>query len=510
MVATTKNDSVTPTANESKCWDLDCFRVLTPVEQTAIGSICLLAGPIALLENALVLGLIATSANLRRRPSYLFMGSLAMADIFASCFYTANFVDFHLFNHNDGQKAYLFKLGGVTMSFTGSVGSLLLTALDRFLCLHRASRYKVLLTQRRALLALLVLWSTTLLVSFLPLLGWNCKTRLSPPCSQLFPYISYGYLASWSSCILLVLGLILAAYALILLKAHRHQVFMSTLQGASGARQQDRMRMDLRLARTLSLILVIMVGCWLPVLCFMLADVSVVLSKAQKRAFAFCSTLCLVNSAVNPLLYALRCRALRVALLGRLGCLMGGQACCLRSAGTSPPDSEQSQAKDSREGVSPGSYDLTTLGVSQQEKTRGEPGGVSQQEKTREKPGGVSQQEKTREKPGGVSQQEKTRGEPGGVSQQEKTREKPGGVSQQEKTREKPGGVSQQEKTREKPGGVSQQEKTREKPGGVSQQEKTREKPGGVSQQEKTRGEPGGVSQQEKTRGEPDRKCGLI
>jgi len=198
--------------------------ILTPVEQTAIGSICLLTGPVILLENVLVLSIIASTAALRRRPSYLFMGSLALADVFASCFYTASFVEFHLFSRNDGPAAYLFKLGGVIMSFTGSVGSLLLTALDRFLCLHRASRYKVLLTRRRALLALLLLWTTIIFISFLPLMGWRCPTGLSPPCSRLFPYISRGYLAFWSSGILLVLVLILVAYALILWKAHRHQV----------------------------------------------------------------------------------------------------------------------------------------------------------------------------------------------------------------------------------------------------------------------------------------------
>ncbi|XP_047453846.1 cannabinoid receptor 2 [Mugil cephalus] len=296
------------------CKNLECYMVLTEVEKTAIGSICFLAGPFTLLENALVLGVIATTVTLRQRPSYLFIGSLALADVFASCFFTTSFLDFHLFHHSDGPTAYLFKLGGVTMAFTGSVGSLLLTALDRYLCIHQASSYKVLLTRRRAMLSLLILWSTTLFLSFLPLMGWRCPTGLTPPCSCLFPYISRAYLACWTSFILVLLALILAAYALILWKAHRHESSMTSFHGAAGT-GQARMRMDIRLARTFGLILLILVSCWLPALSFMLADVSVILTRAQQRAFAFCSTLCLLNSAINPLLYALRCRELRLAVL---------------------------------------------------------------------------------------------------------------------------------------------------------------------------------------------------
>ena len=306
--------SVCFSSGNVSCKELDCFMVLEDVEKTTIGAICFMAGPITLLENTLVLVVIATTASLRQRPSYLFIGSLALADVFASCFFTISFLDFHLFRQCDGPTAYLFKLGGVTMAFTSSVGSLLLTALDRYLCIQRASDYKVLLTRRRALLSMLILWSATILISFLPLMGWRCPTGVIPPCLRLFPYVDQRYLALWTSFILVLLALILGAYARILWTAHRHESSMTSIRGQAGT-VQNRMRMDIRLARTFGLILLILVGCWLPALSFMLADVSVFLTRSKQRAFAYCSTLCLVNSAVNPLMYALGCRELRVALL---------------------------------------------------------------------------------------------------------------------------------------------------------------------------------------------------
>uniref|UniRef100_A0AAY5KFE1 G-protein coupled receptors family 1 profile domain-containing protein n=1 Tax=Esox lucius TaxID=8010 RepID=A0AAY5KFE1_ESOLU len=320
------------------CVNLSCYMILNDTEMKAISFICFLAGPFTFLENILVLAVIASATNLRRRPSYLFIGSLALADIFASCFFTVSFLDFHLYKRIDSRKAYLFKLGGVTMAFTGSVGSLFLTALDRYLCIYRASRYKVMLTHRRALLALLVLWSATVLISFLPFLGWECFTWHSKPCLRLFPYIDPLYLGCWATFILILLLLIMSAYALILWRANRHEASMTGLQAAS-AGGQARMRMDIRLARTLGLILLILAGCWLPVLSFMLADVSVVLTRTQQRAFAFCSTLCLINSAVNPLLYALRCQELRTALMRLLEStckgLGGFQRCAERDPDTS-------------------------------------------------------------------------------------------------------------------------------------------------------------------------------
>lgn len=302
--------------------------VLNSTEKVAIGAICLVIGPFSLLVNVLVLAVIASSGNLRRHPSYQFMGSLTLADTIACCCFTINFLDFHLFKSDDSfqRTEYLLQLVGVTIAFMGSIGSLLLMAVDRYFSIYKPITYKEQLTRKRATVAIVTLWTVAALIAFLPLMGWSCQTCLS--CSNLFPFVDRSYLAFFASFVLVVLFLILVAYALILWWAHQHEANMNAEHPGLA-----RMRMDIHLAKTFSCIILILLVCWLPVLSFMMTDaVGADLSYSQKRAFAFCSTLCLLNSGINPLLYTLRCRELRVALKSLVNGLR-------RLMGCSPPAS---------------------------------------------------------------------------------------------------------------------------------------------------------------------------
>ncbi|XP_068080906.1 cannabinoid receptor 2-like [Danio rerio] len=307
------------------------YMVLSSSEKVAIGTICLLIAPLSLMVNALVLFVIVCSRNLRRQPSYLFMGSLALADTIACCCFTINFLNFHLFNEDFYfQRAeFLLKLGGVSTAFTGSVGSLLVMAVDRYHAIYKAGTYKVLLTVKKTLVCILALWIMAALISFLPLMGWSCED--SPSCSNLFPYVDRSYLAFFASLVLVVLFLILLAYGLIVWWAHKHEANMCAEHPGLA-----RIRVDVHLAKTFACIMLILLVCWLPVLSFMMTDVvTTELSKPQKRAFAFCSVLCLLNSGINPLLYSLRCRELRAALKSLLNVLGKCMGCRLPRPGCS-------------------------------------------------------------------------------------------------------------------------------------------------------------------------------
>ncbi|XP_067867015.1 cannabinoid receptor 2 [Heterodontus francisci] len=312
----------TTTTMEKTCdhnlMDMECFMILTEGQSKAIAALCLTVGPFTVLENILVLCMVFFTPQLRSRPSYLFITSLASADLFASIIFVYSFVNFHVFKREDENYIFLFKLGGVIASFSASVGSLLLTAIDRYICIHKPSEYRTILTRRKAVICLLFMWSVAVFIAFLPLMGWNCS-KFQSQCSELFPLVDESYLACWILFITFLLILIIYAYIHILWKAHVHSVYMEKQkEGRKGHIKMGHTRMDIKLAKTLSLILIILIACWSPVLTLMIYDVFAKVNKDTKKVFAFCSMLCLVNSTVNPIVYALRSRDMRIVLLNIL------------------------------------------------------------------------------------------------------------------------------------------------------------------------------------------------
>ncbi|XP_054428167.1 cannabinoid receptor 2 [Pteronotus mesoamericanus] len=305
--------SVTQAANGSKDGSdfnpMKDYMILSNQQQIAIAVLCTALGLLSALENLAVLYLILSSHRLRRKPSYLFISSLAGADLLASVVFVCNFVNFHVFHGMDSKAVFLLKIGSVTMTFTASVGSLLLTAIDRYLCLRYPLAYKALLTRGRALVTLGTMWVISALVSYLPLMGWTCCPS---PCSELFPLIPNDYLLGWLLFIAFLFSGIIYTYGHVLWKAHQHV--------ASLAEHQDRqvpgmarMRLDMRLARTLGVVLAVLFICWFPVLTLMVYSLATTLTDQVKKVFAFCSLLCLVNSLVNPIIYALRSGEIRAS-----------------------------------------------------------------------------------------------------------------------------------------------------------------------------------------------------
>ncbi|KAK1340375.1 hypothetical protein QTO34_018944 [Cnephaeus nilssonii] len=292
------------------------YMILSTQQRIAVAVLCTILGLLSALENLAVLYLILSSRRLRRKPSYLFISSLAAADFLASVVFACNFVNFHVFQGVDSKAVFLLKIGSVTMTFTASVGSLLLTAIDRYLCLRYPPTYKALLTCRKALVTLGIMWVLSAFVSYLPLMGWTCCPS---PCSELFPLIPNNYLLGWLLFIAFLFSGIIYTYGHVLWKAHQHVASLAEHQDGQ-VPGMTRMRLDVRLAKTLGVVLAVLFICWFPALVLMVYSLATPLSDQVKKVFAFCSLLCLVNSMVNPIIYALRSGEIRASAHHCLAC----------------------------------------------------------------------------------------------------------------------------------------------------------------------------------------------
>nr|XP_015825420.2 cannabinoid receptor type 1B [Nothobranchius furzeri] len=333
--ATSVENSGAAQCTEDFVDNLECFMILTPGQQLAIVILALTLGTFTVLENLMVLCVILHAQTLRSRPSYHFIGSLAVADLIGSIIFVYSFLDFHVLHRKDTPNVFLFKLAGVIASFTASVGSLFLTAIDRYISIHRPMAYKRIVTKTKAVIAFSLMWSISIVISLLPLLGWNCK-RLGSVCSDIFPLIDQKYLMFWIGITSILLLFIIYAYMFILWKSHHHAVRMLSRSSqrsmivytAEGAKVQtvrpEQARMDLRLAKTLVLILVALIICWGPLLAIMVYDLFGKVNDFIKTVFAFCSMLCLLNSTVNPIIYAMRSKDLRRAFINICHMWRGG------------------------------------------------------------------------------------------------------------------------------------------------------------------------------------------
>ncbi|XP_061157513.1 cannabinoid receptor type 1B-like [Syngnathus typhle] len=353
---TNETDGMVVQCGENFEDNMECFMILTPGQQLAIAILALTLGTFTVLENLMVLCVILHSQTLRSRPSYHFIGSLAVADLIGSIIFVYSFLDFHVLHRKDSPEVFLFKLAGVIASFTASVGSLFLTAIDRYISIHRPVAYKRIVTKTKAVVAFSLMWSVSIVFSLLPLLGWNCK-RLNSVCSDIFPLIDQRYLMFWIGMTSILLLFIIYAYIFILWKSHHHAVRMLSrtsqrsiiVYTAEGTRVQtvrpEQARMDLRLAKTLVLILVALIICWGPLLAIMVYDLLGKVDDFIKTVFAFCSMLCLLNSTVNPIIYAMRSKDLRRAFANI--CHLCRRSTPMDNSGESDWNSRSVRAKDS-------------------------------------------------------------------------------------------------------------------------------------------------------------------
>ncbi|KAI0231935.1 Adenosine receptor A2b, partial [Lamellibrachia satsuma] len=255
-----------------------------------------------------------------RTPTNLFVASLAAAD-----FAVGLIGPFYIFlvkvpagirlSHTS-RSACLFSLWGVLFSTLGSVFNLLVISVDRFLAITLPLRYGAVVTMRAAQVCTAVIWSVILCLSLPPVLGWNrwSGDSLCAFSEVLHAEYTIGLFAVPVVACLVVLTVLYCVVFAIAWK-HRRQIQASRCSKRMAVPEAEQpsasysvIKGHLKSTKIMCIVLGAFYLCWCPYIAIsgVIALQEPNISKGLNTGKGLVSLLVLINSGVNPCIYAWR------------------------------------------------------------------------------------------------------------------------------------------------------------------------------------------------------------
>lgn len=306
----------------------------THISTTTLLFLCL--SVFIMLENLLVLVAIISCIRHSRRWVYICIANITLSDLLTGIAYVVNIclsgsTTFHL-----TLPLWLLREGMLFVALAASIFGLLLIAVERYLTMIKPLPQK---SARRSYCRIFFLvalsWFLALVIGFLPLLGWNCICSMEG-CSTLLPLYSKSYIFFSVIIFFIILLTIGVLYGAIYCHVHK-----SAQVGLNHSRQRS-----LALLKTVITIVGVFILCWGPLFLLLLVDFFCV-SRHCAVLFAadICISLAVLNSALNPIIYALGSSEMRKAIVELLCC------CCLRSGFTFTSKETSSTSENRRDSL---------------------------------------------------------------------------------------------------------------------------------------------------------------
>ncbi|XP_075711568.1 sphingosine 1-phosphate receptor 1-like [Rhinoderma darwinii] len=265
------------------------------------------------LENLVVL--LALWRNKKfHSPMFYLLGNLTLSDLLAGVAYMVNIVLSGANTLRLTPVMWFVREGGVFVTLTASIFSLLAIAIERHITMVRMKLYS---GDKQGRMALLVgaSWLVSILLGVLPILGWNCITNL-PSCSTILPLYSKEYILFCITIFLAILISIVVLYLRIYRIVKLNSQRLGTLRKGALRKSQKYMA----LLKTVTIVVGTFIGCWLPLFVLLLFDVSCEVNACPVLLKAdYFLGLAMINSFLNPIIYTLTSRDIRRAIL-RLVC----------------------------------------------------------------------------------------------------------------------------------------------------------------------------------------------
>ncbi|NXP55704.1 S1PR4 protein, partial [Heliornis fulica] len=269
---------------------------------------------IIILENLTVL--LAVLRCLRaRRWVYSCIASITVSDLLAGIAYLSNLCLSGKKTFQLSPQLWFLREGILFIALAASTFSLLVTAIERYSAMVRPIAENEASKTLRLRGLIVSCWLLAFIIGLLPLLGWNCLCDFSA-CSVLLPLYSKTYIlfsvVMFSVILLGIIGLYISIFQL---------VQASSKQTSS---RHGRKR-SLRLLKTVLIILGAFIICWSPLFVLLFFDVFCETQTCTHlRNLDWTLALAMLNSGINPIIYALWSVEVRRAVLNLLCC------CCIR------------------------------------------------------------------------------------------------------------------------------------------------------------------------------------
>ncbi|XP_040270874.1 sphingosine 1-phosphate receptor 1-like [Bufo bufo] len=261
------------------------------------------------LENLIVL--LALWRNKKfHSPMFYLLGNLTLSDLLAGVAYMVNIVLSGANTLRLTPVMWFVREGGVFVTLTASIFSLLAIAIERHITMVRMKLYS---GDKQGRMALLVgaSWLVSILLGILPILGWNCIRNL-PSCSTILPLYSKKYILFCITIFLAILISIVVLYLRIYRIVKLNSQRLGTLRKGALRKSQKYMA----LLKTVTIVVGTFIGCWLPLFILLLFDVSCEVNACPVLLKAdYFLGLAMINSFLNPIIYTLTSREIRRAIL---------------------------------------------------------------------------------------------------------------------------------------------------------------------------------------------------
>uniref|UniRef100_A0A8C3SAL9 G-protein coupled receptors family 1 profile domain-containing protein n=1 Tax=Chelydra serpentina TaxID=8475 RepID=A0A8C3SAL9_CHESE len=290
----------------------------------AVGLILTFIDLITLFGNTVVFICPVVEKRLRT-ATYMFIMSLAMADLLVACLV----MPFSIIYEVTGMWLFGKLFCKVWISFdvmfcTASIVTLCFISLDRYCSVVTPYHYSMRMSRRRCIIMTCMVWVYSSLISFLPVMqGWNEIPGVDFDAGKECIFVTNWTFAIVASALaffvpfMIMCSMYFFIYRASRLKATRIMSQSLEIHYHPNSKRQNNLQLENKATRTISIIISVFILCWLPYFVlnvWLAAKGTNSTSAVLVDAFKIITWLGYCNSTINPMLYAFLNRDFQRAL----------------------------------------------------------------------------------------------------------------------------------------------------------------------------------------------------